>query len=155
MPELCNLQTSLQAESCDYLGGQNIANAEGHHLAEAGSAIVHPHLRNPHEGSPDQSPESFEHFLRITRWSNSPPAARRNSLAHDSTEFTYGEISFVLGFCPKKFFRRGPAGARGVFELTSALAATGIEMTGLTVELAASGGVFPVDLDPIDRLTAD
>lgn len=67
MPELCNLQTSLQAESCDYLGGQNIANAERHHLAEAGSAIVHPHLRNPHEGSPDQSPESLEHFLRIIK----------------------------------------------------------------------------------------
>lgn len=63
MPELCN----LLAESCDYLAGQNIANADGHHLTEAGSAIVHLHLRYPHEGRPDQSPESFEHFLRIIK----------------------------------------------------------------------------------------
>ena len=35
--------------------------------AEAGAAIVHLHARNPDDGSPDQSPEAFEPFLRAIK----------------------------------------------------------------------------------------
>jgi uncharacterized protein (DUF849 family) len=35
--------------------------------AEAGAAIVHLHARNPQDGSPDQSPEAFEPFLRVIK----------------------------------------------------------------------------------------
>jgi uncharacterized protein (DUF849 family) len=35
--------------------------------AEAGAAIVHLHARNPIDGRPDQSPETFEPFLRIIK----------------------------------------------------------------------------------------
>lgn len=34
---------------------------------EAGAAIVHLHARNPQTGMPDQSPESFEPFLKIIK----------------------------------------------------------------------------------------
>lgn len=34
---------------------------------EAGAAIVHLHARNPEDGSPDQTPEAFEPFLRIIK----------------------------------------------------------------------------------------
>lgn len=34
---------------------------------EAGAAIVHLHARNPKDGSPDQSPEAFEPFLRVIK----------------------------------------------------------------------------------------
>src|SRR5258705_7639231 len=38
--------------------------------AEAGAAIVHLHARNPIDGSPDQSPEAFEPFLRVIKQSS-------------------------------------------------------------------------------------
>ncbi len=34
---------------------------------EAGAAIVHLHARNPEDGSPDQTPEAFEPFLRVIK----------------------------------------------------------------------------------------
>jgi uncharacterized protein (DUF849 family) len=38
--------------------------------AEAGAAIVHLHARNPQDGSPDQTPEAFEPFLRQIKQSS-------------------------------------------------------------------------------------
>jgi uncharacterized protein (DUF849 family) len=35
--------------------------------AEAGAAVVHLHARNPVDGSPDQTPEAFEPFLKIIK----------------------------------------------------------------------------------------
>ena len=35
--------------------------------AEAGAAIVHLHARNPKDGRPDQTPETFEPFLRVIK----------------------------------------------------------------------------------------
>ena len=34
---------------------------------EAGAAIVHLHARNPETGQPDQSPETYEHFLGVIK----------------------------------------------------------------------------------------
>src|SRR5206468_11460229 len=34
--------------------------------AEAGAAIVHLHARNPQDGRPDQTPEAFAPFLKVT-----------------------------------------------------------------------------------------
>ena len=38
--------------------------------AEAGAAIVHLHARNPEDGRPDQSPETFEPFLKVIKQSS-------------------------------------------------------------------------------------